>query len=211
MRPALIVTATLLLFGACFGGETSPRRAAPAQIATPERPLATFAPTRATPPAANAATPTATPTAGAARFDKPPAAIARAGAASVAMGLGSYCWTSGSAGLCVDAAGVIPGTAALRVGRGEAVAIGGELAQTEFAVGRARIRPVEGGPAYEGKDWLTWMPAARDWPGEWSALDLSTGDGGIRFTAGPAGRYLVDLSLSFAQGDAHYGLILAVQ
>lgn len=199
MRPALILTAVLMVFGACSGGETSPPPVTPAQTATPEQPLATAAPA------------TATPTADAARLDKPPAATARAGAASVDMGLGSYCWTSASTGLCVDAVGIITGTAVLRVGRGEAVTIGGELAQTGFAVERARIRPVEGEPAYEGEDWLAWNPG-RDWPGEWSVLGLDAGDEGLRLTAElPAGRYLVGLSLGFPQGDASYGLILDVQ
>ncbi len=203
MRPVLIVTAALLVFGACSGGDTSPPRVVSARTATPERPLATAAPPTATPTANDAAP---------AGRDRPPAMIARSGAASVAMGLGSYCWTSASTGLCVDVGGIITGTAALRVGRGEAVTIGGELAQTEFAVGRARIRRVEGEPAYEGEDWLEWMPAARDWSGEWSALELDAVDEGLRLTAElPAGRYLVSLSLGFPQGDANYGLILEIQ
>ena len=221
MRPALIVTAALLVFGACSGGETSPPPLAPAQTATPERPLATAAAATATHtatpkrPLTTAAPPTATPTANAAApaaLDKPPAAIARAGSASVAMGLGSYCWESGGLGLCADAVGIITGTTALEVGRGEAVTIAGELARTEFAVESARIRPVEGEPAYEGEDSLAWTPAAQNWPGEWSALDLDAGDEGLGLTAQlPAGRYLVNLSLRFPQGDASYGLVLDVR
>ncbi len=204
MRPALIVTAALLVFGACSGGETSPPSPTPPQTATPERPLATVAPATAT------QTATATAPAG---LDEPPAAIARAGSASVAMGLGSYCWTSGSVGRCVDMVGPITGTTALRVDRGEAVTIGGELAQTEFAVERARIRPVEGEPAYEGEDWQAWTPAAQDWPSEWGVLELDAVDEGLRFTAElPAGQYLVTISLSFLpHGSAGYGLILDVQ
>ncbi len=203
MRPVLIVSAALLVFGACSGGDTSPPPVTPAQTAAPERPLATAASPTAT-PTANAATPVG--------LDKPPAAIARAGSASVAMGLGSYCWTSASSGLCVDTVGIMTGTTALGVSRGETVTIGGAFAQTDFTVSRARIRPVEGEPAYEGEDWLAWSPAAGDWPGEWSALELDAGDEGFRLTAElPSGRYLVSLSLGFPQGDANYGLILEIQ
>ncbi len=204
MRPTLIVTVALLVFGACSGGETSPPPLTPAQTAAPEQPLATAAPATAT------QTATATAPAG---LDEPPAAIARAGSASVAMGLGSYCWSSGSVGRCADMVGPITGRAALQVGRGETVTIGGQLTQTEFIVERARIRSVEGEPAYEGEDWLAWTPAAHDWPGEWSVLELDAVDEGLRLTAElPAGRYLVVLSLSFLpHGSAGYGLILDVQ
>ncbi len=179
MRPALILTAALMVFGACSGGETSP--------------------------------PGATPTATVAYLDRPPAAIARAGAASVAMGLGSFCWASASTGLCADAIGIITGGAALRVGRDEAVTIGREFAQTDFEVELASIRPVEDEPVYEGEDWVAWSPG-RDWPGEWSALEFTKGDEGLRLTAElSAGRYLVNLSLSFPQGSASYGLVLDVQ
>ena len=197
MRPTLIVTAALLVFGACFGGETSPPLLAPAQTATPEGSLAGAA----------------------VGLDEPPAAIASAGSASASMGLGSYCWRSAGAsdGLCADAVGIITGATALRVDRGEAVTIGGQFVQTDFAVESARIRPVEGEPAYEGEDWLAWTPAAQgpaaqDWPSEWSVLELDAVDEGLRFTAElPAGRYLVSLFVTFPQGSAGYGLILDVQ
>ncbi len=143
---------------------------------------------------------------------KPPAAIATTGSASVDMGLGSYCWTSGSRGLCSDWFGIRTGTVDLAVGRGEAVTIGGALAQTEFAVEEARIGPVEGEPADEGEDWLVWTSVSGDWPGEWSALEFHVVDEGIRLmTELPAGRYLVSLSLRFPQGSASYGLILDVR
>lgn len=96
--------------------------------------------------------------------------------------------------------------------RGETVTIGGALAQTEFAVGEALIRPVEGESAERGDDWLMWTSASRAWPREWSALELDSVDEGIRLTAAlPAGRYLVRLGPTFPQGDALYGLILDVR
>jgi hypothetical protein len=144
--------------------------------------------------------------------DEPPAAIARCGATSVPVGLGSYCWTSGGIGLCADSPGIVTGTVDLDVGRGETVTIGGALARTEFAVVAARIRPVEGEPAERGDDFLIWTPTSGKWPGEWIELEFEAVDGGLRLVAElPVGRYLVSLALSFPQGDAGYGLILAVR
>jgi hypothetical protein len=149
---------------------------------------------------------------GLADFDEPPAAIARSDAASVPLGLGSYCWTSGGMGLCADSPGIVTGTLDLDVDRGETVTIGGALARTEFAVVAARIRPVEGEPAERGDDFLIWTPTSGKWPGEWIELEFEAVDGGLRLVAElPVGRYLVSLALSFPQGDAGYGLILAVR
>ena len=145
-------------------------------------------------------------------FDEPPAAVARSGATSVAVGLGTYCWSSGSVGLCADSPGIVTGTVELEVGRGESVTIGGALAQTQFAVEDARIRPVEGEPAERGDDWLMWTPTPGAWPGEWSELEIEAVDGDLRFVANlPPGRYLVSLFVRFPQGNASYGLILAVR
>ncbi|HJM75397.1 MAG TPA: hypothetical protein QGI71_06000 [Dehalococcoidia bacterium] len=149
---------------------------------------------------------------GVAGGDQPPAATARSGATSVAVGLGSYCWTSGGAGLCADSPGIVTGTEDLEVSRGEAVTIGGAFAQTEFALEDARIRPIEGEAAEEAEEWRMWTPTMATWPSEWSALELEAVDGGLRLIADlPAGRYLVSLALSFPQGDAGYGLILDIR
>jgi hypothetical protein len=144
-------------------------------------------------------------------LDQPPAATASSGAGNVALGLGSYCWKSGDLGLCADSPGIVTGTVDLAVGRGETVTFGVALAQTEFAVGDARIRPIEGEAAARGEDWRMWTPTSAAWPGEWSTLELDSVDDGLRLTAPlPAGRYLVSLGLTFPQGDALYGLILDV-
>jgi hypothetical protein len=131
-------------------------------------------------------------------LDQPPAATASSEAGSVALGLGSYCWKSGDVGLCADSPGIVTGTVA--------------LAQTEFAVGDALIRPIEGEAGARGDDWRMWTPTSAAWPGEWSALELEAVDGGLRLvTELPVGRYLVSLFLSFPQGDALYGLILDIR
>ena len=145
-------------------------------------------------------------------FDEPPAAVARSGAASVVLGLGSYCWSSGGAGICVDSFAIVTGTADLEVGRGESVTIGGALAQTQFAVEVAQIWLIEGEAERESDRGLVWSPWLGEWPGESSELEVEAVDGGLRFVAElPPGRYLVSLSLRFPQGSASYGLILAVR
>ena len=145
-------------------------------------------------------------------LDQPPAATASSEAGSVALGLGPYCWKSGDVGLCADSPGIVTGTVDLAVGRGETVTIGGALAQTEFAVGDALIRPIEGEAGARGDDWRMWTPTSAAWPGEWSALELEAVDGGLRLVIElPVGRYLVSLFLSFPQGDALYGLILDIR
>lgn len=196
MRLTLIMAAALLLFAACSGDEPASPQGTLAPTATADRPAAT--------PAASATATTGS--------DEPPATVARSGAASAAMGLGSYCWSSGGTGLCADSFGIITGPVDLEVGRGETVTIGGPLAQTEFALADARIRPVEGEPAERRDDWLGWTPASDQWSGEWSELEIEAVDGGLRFVAElPPGRYLVSLFFRFPQGDASYGLILAVR
>ena len=145
-------------------------------------------------------------------FDEPPAAVARSGATSVAVGLGTYCWSSGSVGLCADSPGIVTGTVELEVGRGESVTIGGALAQTQFAVEVAQIWLIEGEAERESDRGLVWSPWLGEWPGESSELEVEAVDGGLRFVAElPPGRYLVSLSLRFPQGSASYGLILAVR
>ena len=142
-------------------------------------------------------------------LDQPPALTASAGAASLALGLGTYCWTppAGPA-LCADAFGIITGSAALPASSGEAVTVSGAFSVSGASVvtGWAIPRPAE--PLADGDDWLAWSPFDHD-P---VTLEIVQSGDELTFDAAlPPGRYVVALFLDFTQGDASYGLLLDVQ
>ncbi len=142
-------------------------------------------------------------------FERPPALTASAGAQSVAVGLGTYCWTSpGGPGLCADAIGTVTGRAALPVGAGEVVKVSGDLlaAGASGVTGWAAPRPTAA--LADGDDWLAWSPAGDD-P---VALEIVLSGDTLTFDADlPPGRYVVDMMLVFPQGGASYGLLLDVE
>ena len=129
-------------------------------------------------------------------------------AAEVALGLGSYCWTGGAGqpGLCADTIGIITNVDPLVVTRGETVELTTSLdlaAATQLA---ARVQPAGGVPIASGTDWLAWTPSSAGEP-----LDVTVEAPGATFVADLApGRYVVTLFVAVAQGDAAYGLLLAV-
>lgn len=143
-------------------------------------------------------------------LERPPALTASAGAQSVAVGLGTYCWTSpgGGSALCADVFGIITGLTALPASAGEAVTVHGDLlvARASGVSGWAIPRPAE--PIADGDDWLVWGLS----PDDRVTLEIALSGDTLTFDADlPPGRYVVALFLDFRQGDASYGLLLDVQ
>lgn len=219
IRVALVPAALLaaLALGCSSGGEpatgvaddAAPSRAATAVPSDPS-PVATQtpAPVVGLPPVL--ATVVVAPPPPADTAGEPPAGSASAGGASVALGLGSYCWTSPAGpGLCADSVGVVTAPGSLTVAAGGSVRLGGPLlaAAVDMSSATAWARP--DAPIASGGDWAAWAPwgGSSGAVGATLALDL---EGGALSAPAAPGRYLVSLSVSFPQGDALYGLLIEV-
>ncbi len=141
---------------------------------------------------------------------EPPGGSASAGGATVALGLGSYCWTPPAGpGLCADAVGIVTAPGSLAVAAGGSLGLGGPLLAATVEARSATAWPRPDAPVASGDDWAAWTPwsAGVGTTGETLAVDLEAGT-----PAAPAapGRYLVSLAVTFPQGDALYGLLLDV-
>ena len=223
--PAVLLAATVL--GCSSGGESADAPADMPAAATPvpgatsvpgepsPAPTQTSPPTSTLPPAVDLPPVIATvvggpPSPPPGATAEPPAASASDGAATVALGLGSYCWTPPAGpGLCADAIGVITAPSSLRVATGDSLLLGGPLlaASVEAWSATAWVRDA---PVARGDDWLAWVPwsGSTDPVGQPLALDL---DASALTAPARPGSYLVSLSVSFPQGDATYGLLLEVE
>lgn len=181
-------------------GQTS---AAATSTAAPQTGSLTPAPPASQPPAPGPSSPPV--------FARPPAASAEAGGASVAMGIGTYCWSAaGSNGVCSDAAGPVTGAQELVVSPGGRVDVTTAFPGSEIRESVASAIPVsdttQGKPIATGE--LVWnFP-----PIGGQRLATTIQPSGVSFPA-PAqpGRYVVILMLRPAAGDVAYGLVLDVR
>lgn len=162
-----------------------------------------------TPPAPTAPTPTPevriAPLGGVA---KPPPAAATSGAATLQLGLGTYCWSEpGKSGVCADAIGPVTATQPLTVARGATItvtnpvagsAINGALLTAWSGLGSRPIQGVE----------QVWLLNG----GTSATLTASVTPAGLTFSADlPPGRYVIDIGLTYPQGGVSYGLLLDVR
>jgi|SRR5581483_410122 len=139
---------------------------------------------------------------------RPPAASAAAGGATAALGIGSYCWSEpGRTGVCVDSVGPVTASQPLSVARGAMVSVANPVQGTP--VGSAVVTawsgltsmPVQGGQ-------LVWLLGG----GSSSLLPVVVAASGLDFAADlAAGRYVVDIALTYPQGSVNYGLLLEVR
>ncbi len=160
--------------------------------------------------------PGATPAAETGDLPRPPDLVVKLGDASITAGIGTYCWTEGGRGVCVDAVGVItPNLALVAAGQPPLTAElprpvesaratawrADELACDPEAPGTAACGAL---PVAEGS--FAW-PAAR--LGERRELPVEVEDGTLRATSSlESGVYVVSLSLFFeGGGDVDYGVL----
>lgn len=137
----------------------------------------------------------------------PPSATAGHNGATVAMGIGSYCWSApGAPGICRDMASPVTGTQALAVTPSGKVDVVMSIVPSTVTEVAANSYAATGTPQALNNE-LTWNIA----PTGGQALTAST-SGGISFTA-PAtpGRYVVTLFLRAGGNDVSYGILLEVR
>jgi hypothetical protein len=138
----------------------------------------------------------------------PPGATAVSGGQSAALPTGSYCWSApGGVARCVDAIGPVTKTRALSVNAGATVMVG--LAQGASQPKSAAVtawsglsaRPTQG-------DEEVWLIGG----GSSQQLSAQVTQTGVQFAAPSApGQYVLDVALTFPEGDVSYGLLLQVQ
>ena len=193
LAAAALTVAALL--AACDSNEASPD-GSPSPTATPT--------TTATP------TPTSTgETPGHPTVDdtKPPVLVATSGSGSVPLGVGTYCWTSATGGLCVDYVGIVTVRDALLAAAGSVIDIDASELTVDGVVATAWPLPVEPVWDEDGQATIAWSPGED----EGVAPVLAVADGHISFEADlPPGDYLVVFFVQVPGGDVSYGLQLTV-
>ena len=141
-------------------------------------------------------------------YASPPPVSASVDGSTVALGIGSYCWTQpGGPGLCADSIGPITGPVPLTVQRGDVIELSStlDLANAEEIIAQLRSEP--GAPIGTGPEWLAWSPT-----GERTPIEIERTSGGLRFSADfEPGLYVVSFFVGISPwGDASYGLLLEV-
>ena len=203
LAPLLIVA---LLVAGCSGSDAGAASPAGTQTATPKDATQVVAAT----PTGGPGSPQGRSSTTLSPLDRPPPLIASGGGPAVPLGLGTNCWTppGAGAGLCADTFGIVTSNVALRVERGEAVAVSGALRHGGALSVVARIQPVVEDPVFEwGEDRLEWSPSSLE------PLAVTFDGDSIRFDVDvdlEPGRYIVAVFVDFTHGDAQYGFLLDI-
>jgi hypothetical protein len=142
-------------------------------------------------------------------IDKPPAATATLGSQTLQMGVGTYCWSSGSApGMCVDMAGPVTGPQELVVTAGTEVTVVTQFPAADIESADVAALVPQGQPTRGSNCEMNWSFPPRDRIPLTSNVDASD----VRFNATLApGRYIVTAFLKAPQGDVSYGIVIDVR
>ena len=139
-------------------------------------------------------------------YASPPPVSASVDGSTVALGLGSYCWTQpGGPGLCADSIGWITQVEPFEVAQGDAITLASDLDLANAS--SLQVQVFAAGTAVgSGSDWTAWHPE-----GETIQLDFVRGPQGLllRTDLDPR-RYVIGVFVRVPQGDAAYGLLLEV-
>jgi hypothetical protein len=198
----LIAGASLLLIG-CDGTDAADPESTPAVIATVED-------SRDNSPTNGGGIEPANP-------DSPPAGVLGSSGGSVALGLGSYCWSppqaSGNPAICADAIGIITNVADLPVTAGETLTITGDLSWPPMSIAIASLWTISGEPVTSGDDFRAWHPEGAIQGLQSDSSTITEHTVTLPEDLAP-GRYL--LAVNYTAGpdrgsDATYGAILVIE
>ncbi|MPZ98737.1 MAG: hypothetical protein GEU80_05240 [Dehalococcoidia bacterium] len=155
----------------------------------------------------DASTPDPTAVAGSPGEDGPPALEAAVDGKTARLGLGAYIWSVGDDSHTDDTQGIATDAQVLTTGAGgQGVVSGlGEHEPTEVTAS-VYERPQSG--SQEGANRIVWERS-----GDATTLDASAEGGEVTVDLGdlPAGQYVVQVALQFANGYAEYGFQLDIE